>query len=50
MDRDLVLKLVEEIEKIRKDLDKMQAYQKTMAEELQTIAINTNPATEPAET
>ena len=50
MDRDLVLKLVEEIEKIRKDLDKMQAYQKTMAEELQTIAVNTTPATEPAGT
>lgn len=44
MDRDLGLKLVEEIEKIRKDLDKMQAYQKTMAEELQTIAVNTTPA------
>lgn len=50
MDRDLGLKLVEELEKIRKDLDKMQAYQKTMAEELQTIAVNTTPANEPAET
>ena len=50
MDRDLAIKLVEEIEKVRKDLDKMQAYQKTMAEELQTIAINTTPADEPAET
>ena len=50
MDRDLELKLIEEIEKIRKDLDKMQAYQKTMAEELQTIAVNTTPANEPAET
>ena len=49
MDRDMALKLVEEIEKMRKDLDKMQAYQKTMAEELQTIATNTTPADEPAE-
>lgn len=45
MDRDLCLKLIDEIEKARKDLDKMQAYQKTMAEELQQIAINTTPAT-----
>ena len=44
MDRDLCLKLIEEIEKIRKDLDKMQAYQKTMAEELQAIDANTAPA------
>ena len=50
MDRDLCLKLIEEIEKVRKDLDKIQAYQKTMAEELQTIAVNTTPANEPAET
>lgn len=50
MDRDQGLKLVEEIEKLRKDLDKMQAYQKTMAEELQTIAVNTTPADEPAGT
>lgn len=50
MDRDLGLKLVEEIEKIRKDLDKMQAYQKTMAEELQTIAVNTTPADASEET
>ena len=49
MDRDLCLKLIEEIEKIRKDLDKMQAYQKTMAEELQKIAVNTTPADTPAE-
>ena len=38
MDRDLCLKLIEEIEKIRKDLDKMQAYQKTMADIMQGIA------------
>ena len=50
MDRDLALKLCEEIKKIRGDLDKMQAYQKTMAEELQQIATNTTPAddSEPA--
>lgn len=47
MDRDLCLKLIDEVEKLRKDLDKMQAYQKTMAEELQTIAVNTTPAEEP---
>ena len=47
MDRDLCLKLIEEVEKMRKDLDKMQAYQKTMAEELQQIALNTTPAEEP---
>ena len=50
MDRDLCLKLIEEIEKMRKDLDKMQAFQKTMAEELQTIAVNTTPADASAET
>lgn len=49
MDRDLCLTLISEIEKIRKDLDKMQAYQKTMAEELQQIAVNTTPADAAAE-
>ncbi len=49
MDRDLCLTLISEIEKLRKDLDKMQAYQKTMAEALQTIAVNTTPADAPAE-
>ena len=44
MDRDLALKLVEEVKKMRNDLDAMKAYQKTMAEELQTIATNTTPA------
>lgn len=44
MDRDLCLTLISEIEKMRKNLDKMQAYQKTMAEELQAIATNTTPA------
>lgn len=46
MDRDLGQKLIEEVKKMRNDLDKMQAYQKTMAEELQTIATNTTPAEE----
>ena len=50
MDRDLGRKLIDEIEKMRKDLDKMQAYDKTMAEELQKIAINTTPADTPADT
>lgn len=50
MDRDLAIKLVEEIKKMRNDLDKMQAYQKTMAEELQTIATNTTPADSGSET
>lgn len=44
MDRDLCLKLIEEVEKMRKDLDKMQAYQKTTAEQLELIAQNTTPA------
>ena len=56
MDRDLALKLCEELEKLRRDLDKCQAYQKTMAEQLEIIAVNTTPAetpevvSEPAET
>lgn len=44
MDRDLCLTFLSEIEKIRKDLDKTQAYQKTMAEQLELIAANTTPA------
>lgn len=47
MDRDLSIKLVEEVKKMRADLDKMQAYEKTMAEELQKIATNTTPAETP---
>ena len=38
MDRDLCLTLISEIEKLRKDLDKCQAYQKTMAEQLEAPA------------
>lgn len=44
MDRDLLLKILSELEKIRKDHDKEQAYQKTMAEALEQIATNTTPA------
>ena len=54
MDRDLCLKLIEEIKKIRNDMDGVKAYQKTIAEQIQIIAENTTPAdaddTEPAET
>ena len=50
MDRDLALKLIEEIKKIRNDMDGVKAYTLTMAEELEQIAINTTPAEEPAET
>ena len=41
MDRDLAVKLVEEIKKIRNDMDAIKAYVKTIAE-------NTTPAEEPA--
>lgn len=43
----LLAQLIEEIHKIRGDLDKMQAYQKTIAEQVTVIAENTTPATEP---
>ena len=49
MDRDLANKLVEEIKKIRNDLDAVKAYTKTMAEQMEIIAVNTTPAdSEPA--
>lgn len=44
MDRDLAVKLVDEIKKIRTDQDKIQAYTKTIAEQLEIIAVNTAPA------
>ena len=44
MDRDLAVKLVEEIKKIRNDMDAVKAYTKTMAEQLEVIAQNTAPA------
>ena len=49
MDRDLALKLDEEIKKIRNDMDAVKAYTKTMAEQLEVIAQNTAPAEEPAD-
>ena len=49
MDRDLCLKLIEEIKKIRNDMDAIKAYVLTMAEQIQIIAVNTTPAdSEPA--
>ena len=50
MDRDLAVKLVEEVKKIRNDMDAVKAYTKTMAEQIEVIAQNTTPAddTEPA--
>lgn len=44
MDRDLANKLVEEIKKIRNDMDAVKAYTKTMAEQIEIIAQNTTPA------
>lgn len=46
MDRDLANKLVEEIKKIRNDMDAVKAYTKTMAEQIEVIAQNTTPAEE----
>ena len=46
MDRDVALQIIEELSKLRKDMDKAQAYQKTMAEQLEVIAQNTTPTTE----
>ena len=44
MDRDLSIKLVDEIKKIRNDMDAVKAYTKTMAEQIEVIAVNTAPA------
>ena len=44
MDRDLALKLIEEIKKIRNDMDAVKAYALTMAEQITIIAQNTAPA------
>ena len=49
MDRDLALKLDEEIKKIRNDMDAVKAYTKTIAEQIEIIAVNTAPAEEPAD-
>lgn len=45
-----IAELISEVKKIRGDLDKMQAYQKTIAEQVTQIAENTAPAQEPAGT
>ena len=49
MDRDLTLKLIEEIKKIRTDMDAVKAYTLTMAEQITIIAQNTAPAETPAD-
>ena len=49
MDRDLAVKLVDEIKKIRNDMDAVKAYTKTMAEQIEVIAQNTTPAEELAD-
>ena len=51
MDRDLAVKLVEEVKKIRNDMDAVKAYTKTMAEQMEIIAQNTTPVddSEPAD-
>ena len=49
MDRDLSLKLIEEIKKIRNDMDAVKAYALTMAEQITIIAQNTAPEDEPAD-
>ena len=36
--------LVTEIKKIRNDMDAIKAYQKTIAEQMEIIAVNTTPA------
>lgn len=46
----LLAQLIEEIHKIRGDLDKIQAYQKTIAEQVTVIAVNTTPETTSEET
>ena len=42
--------LVEEIKKIRNDMDAVKAYTKTMAEQVTIIATNTTPAETQADT
>lgn len=50
----LLSELITEIKKIRNDMDAVKAYTKTIAEQMEIIAVNTTPAdtddTEPAET
>ncbi len=40
----LLSELVTEIKKIRNDMDAIKAYQKTIAEQIEIIAVNTTPA------
>lgn len=49
MDRDLCLKLIDEIKKIRNDMDSVKAYTLTLAEQITIIAQNTAPAETPAD-
>ena len=50
----LLSELITEIKKIRNDMDAIKAYQKTITEQIEIIAVNTTPAdadnSEPAET
>ena len=50
----LLSEMINEIKKIRNDMDAVKAYQKTIAEQMEIIAVNTTPAdaneSEPAET
>lgn len=50
----LLSELVTEIKKIRNDMDAVKAYTKTIAEQIEIIAVNTTPAdsndSEPSET
>ena len=40
----LLSELITEIKKIRNDMDAVKAYQKTIAEQMEIIAVNTTPA------
>lgn len=44
----LLSELITEVKKIRNDMDAIKAYQKTTAESLETIAVNTTPAETPS--
>ena len=49
----LLSDMIAEVKKIRNDMDAIKAYTKTMAEQIEIIAVNTTPAeatdSEPAE-
>lgn len=40
----LLSELITEIKKIRNDMDAVKAYQKTIAEQMEIIAVNTTPS------